>query len=94
MAGKPFCGLHKHKNFVLVTWGILYTTEIGLGISLSLTCQQQSRLNYKRRMYSDHMEGAPQVSSLGDMGGCATGPYRTPATLGHTNKTQSQRSST
>ena len=30
----------------------------GLGKSLPLICQQQSRLNYKRRVYSAHTEGA------------------------------------
>ena len=29
----------------------------GLGKSLPLTCQQQPRLNYKRRVYSAHTEG-------------------------------------
>ena len=66
----------------------------GLGKSLPLICQQQQRLNYKRRVYSAHMKGAAQVPSLGDRKGCATGPYRTPATLGHTHKTQNQSSST
>ena len=66
----------------------------GLGQSLPLTCQQQPRLNYKRRVYSAHMKGAPQVPSLGDRGDCATGPYRTPTILGHTTKTGSQSSST
>ena len=63
----------------------------GLGKSLPLTCQQQPRLNYKRRLYSAHWKGVP---SLGERGGCVTGPYRTPTTLGHTTKTQSQSSST
>ena len=27
---------------------------------------------------------------MGDKGGCATGPYRTPTTLGHTTKTESK----
>ena len=47
--------------------------------SLPLTCQKQSRLNYKRRVHSVHMKGAPRVPSLGNKGGCATGPYGTPA---------------
>ena len=34
-----------------------------------LTCQQQTRLNYKRRVYSAHTKGAPRVPSLGDRGG-------------------------
>ena len=40
------------------------------------------------------MKGAPQVPSLGDRGGYATGLYRTPTTLGHTTKTWSQSSFT
>ena len=31
----------------------------GLGKSLPLTCQQHSRLNYKRRVHPAHTEGAP-----------------------------------
>ena len=42
----------------------LYLT--GLGNSLPLICQQQPRLNYKRSVYSVHMECIPRVSSLGD----------------------------
>ena len=45
-----------------------------LGKSLSLICQQQPRLNYKRRAYSAHTKGTLQVPSLDDRGGCATGP--------------------
>ena len=66
----------------------------GLGKSFPLTCQQQSRLNYKKRVYSVHMKGTPRVPSLGHRGGCATGPSRTPTILGHTTKTQSHSSST
>ena len=58
----------------------------GLGKSLPLICQKQPRLNYKRRVYSVHTMGAPQIPSLGDRGGCATGLYRTSATLGHSAK--------
>ena len=65
-----------------------------LGKSLPLTCQQQPRLNYKRRGYSAHMEGTPRVPSLGDKRGCATVPYRTPTTLGYTTKTWSESSYT
>ena len=67
---------------------------IGLGKSLPLICQQQPRLNYKRSVYSAHMEGAPQIPSLSDRGGYAPGPYMTPTTLGHTTKTRNQSSST
>ncbi|KAF6104320.1 hypothetical protein HJG60_011292 [Phyllostomus discolor] len=56
--------------------------------------QEQSRLNYKRRVYSAHTKGTSQVLSLGDRRGCATGVYRTPTTLGHTTKTGSHSSST
>ena len=50
----------------------------GLSKSLPLICQQQSRLNYKRKVYSANMEVAPQVPSLGGRGGSATRLYRTP----------------
>ena len=63
----------------------------GLGKSLPWVCQQQPRLNSKRRVYSAHTKGVPQVPSLGDGGGCAPGPYRTPTTLGHTTKTQESK---
>ena len=66
----------------------------GLGKSLPLTCQQQPRLNYKRRVYSAHRKGAPQLPRLGDRGGCATGPYKTPNTLNHATKTGSHGSPT
>ena len=66
----------------------------GLGKSLPLICQQQPRLNYKRRVYSARMKGIPWVPSLGNRGGCATGPYKTSTTLDHTTKTWSQSSST
>ena len=49
----------------------------GLGKSLQLICQQQPRLNYKRRVYSAHTKGAPQRPSLDDSGGHVTGPDRT-----------------
>ena len=66
----------------------------GLGKSLPLTCQKQSRLNYKGKAYSADTEGIPQIPSLSDGGGSATRLYRTPTTLGHTTKTWSQSSST
>ena len=47
----------------------------GLGKSLPLTCQQQPRLNYKRRVYSAHTKDTLQVPSLGDCGGVLC--YRT-----------------
>ena len=34
-------------------------------------------------MYSTHTKGTPQVPRIGERGGCATGLYRTPTTLGH-----------
>ena len=64
------------------------------GKSLPFIYQQQPKLSYMRRVYSAHMRGSPQVPRMGDRGGCATGPYRTPITLSHTTKTQSQSSST
>ena len=66
----------------------------GLAKYLPLICQQQPRLNYNKKVYSDHTEGASQVPSLGDGGGCATGPYRTPTTLDRATKTWCQSSST
>ena len=33
-----------------------------------MTCKQQPRLTYKRRVYSTHRKGAPSVPSLGDKG--------------------------
>ena len=45
-----------------------------LSKSLLFICQQQPRLNYKRQVYSAQTKGTPQVPSLGDRGGCATGP--------------------
>ena len=36
----------------------------GLGKYLPLTHQYQVRLNYKWRVYTAHMKGAPQVRSL------------------------------
>ena len=56
-----------HGGWMLVVSGhsqSLLLTD--LGKSLSLTCQQQSRLNYKRRVYSAHTKDVPQVPSLGD----------------------------
>ena len=35
----------------------------GLGKSLPLICQQQPRLNYKRRVYSAHTKGAPEYTA-------------------------------
>ena len=66
----------------------------GLDKSLPLICQQQPRLNHKRMGYTAHMKDVPRVPSLGERGGCATGHYRTPTTLGHSPKTRSQSSST
>ena len=48
-----------------------------LGKSLPLICQQQPKLNYKRKVHLAHTEDTHRVPSLGDMGGCATGPYST-----------------
>ena len=51
-----------------------------------MTCQQQPRINYKRRVYSADTKGTPGVPSLGDRGG-----YRTPTTLGYATKTESKQ---
>ena len=74
-----------HSQFLQLT---------GLGKSLPLTCQQQSRLNHKRKVYSVYKEGEPQEPSLGDRGGCVTGPHRTLTTLGHATKTENHSRST
>ena len=84
-----------HRGHRLVLSGHNQSLQLnGLGKYLPLTCQQQPRLNHRRWVYSAHRKGTPQAHSLSDRGGCATGPYRTPTTLGHTTKTQSQSSST
>ena len=84
-----------HRVPRLVVGGHSHSLRLtGLDKSLPLTCQQQSMLNYKKRVYSAHMKGTPQIFSLGDKGGCATGPYRIPTVLGHTTKTWSHNSST
>ena len=53
----------------------------GLGKSFPLICEQQSKLNYKRRLYSVYKQGAPGVPSLDDRGGYATPLYRLPTML-------------
>ena len=44
-------------------------------------------------VYTTHMVGTPWVSTLGDRGGCAAGPDRTPTTLGHSTEPGSCSSS-
>ena len=84
-----------HSGQRLVVSGHSQSSQLtGLGKSLPLTCQQQPRLNYNRRVYSAHTKGAPRVPGLGVTGGSAIGPHRTPTTIGHTTKTWSERSST
>ena len=84
-----------HVGWRFVVCGPSQSLQLtGLGKSFALICQQQPRLNYKRRVYSVHMECAPQVPSLGDRGSCATGPYRTSTILGYTTKTGTHSSST
>ena len=84
-----------HRGWRLVVSGHSQSLQLtGLGKSLPLTCQQQPRLYYKKRVYSAHTNGAPQVPSLGERGGGTTGPYRTPTTLSLTTKIRSQSSST
>ena len=81
--------LINYGRWRLVVSGHSQSSQLtGLGKSHPLTCQQQSRLNYKRRVYLPYTKDASQVPSLGDRGGCATGPYRMPTTLGHTTKTK------
>ena len=81
-----------HRGWRLVVCGHSQSLQLtGLGKSLPLICQQQPRLNHRRWVYSAHRKGTPQAHSLSDRGGCATGPYRTPTTLGHATKTQSQQ---
>ena len=66
------------QSLQLTCWGVK---------SFLLTCQQKSRLSYKRRVYTANMVGSvPVVHSLGDCGGCATAPYRIPSTLSHSTK--------
>ena len=73
-----------HRGWRLVGSGQCQSLQLtNLGKSLPLTSQQQPRLNYKKRIYSACMKDTPQVPSLGASGGCATGPYRIPTTLGH-----------
>ena len=48
-----------HRGWRLVVSGhSQYLQLTGLGKSLPSICQQQSRLNHKRRVYSAHMKGA------------------------------------
>ena len=82
-----------HRRWSLVVSGHNQSMQLtGLGKSFPLTCQQQPSLKYKRMVYSAHKKCVPQVPSM--VIGDATGPYRTPTTLGHTTKTGSQNSST
>ena len=68
-----------HRGQRLVVSGHNQSLQLtGMGKSLPSICQQQSRLNYKRKVYSANMEVAPQVPSLGGRGGSATRLYRTP----------------
>ena len=60
-----------HRGQRLVISGHSQSLQLtGLGKSLPLISQQQPRINYKRRVYSAHTKGVPQVPSLGDRGGC------------------------
>ena len=55
--------LHKGKR--LVASGHNPSLQLtGLGKSLPLNCQKQSKLNYKGREYSAHMKSIHQVPSL------------------------------
>ena len=56
-----------HRGMRLVVSGHSKSLQLtGLGTSLPLICQQQSRLNYNRRVCLAHTKGTPQVPSLGD----------------------------
>ena len=60
-----------HRGQRLVLSGHSQSLQLtGLGKSLPLICQQQPRLNYKRRVYLAHMKGIPGVLSVGDRGDC------------------------
>ena len=50
--------LHRGWKFVVSAYSQSLQLT-GLGKSLPMICQQQPRLNYKRKVYSVHMEGAP-----------------------------------
>ena len=56
-------------------------------------CQQQSRLNCKRRVYIARTLSTPWIPSLGNRG-CATGPYKTSTTHSHSIKPGKCSSST
>ena len=74
--------LHRYRR--LVVTGHRQSLQLtDLNKSLPMTCQQQPKHSYKRRVYSAHMRNTPQVPSLGDRGGCATGLYKIPPTLGY-----------
>ncbi|KAF6114553.1 hypothetical protein HJG60_010527 [Phyllostomus discolor] len=52
-----------HRGWRLVVSGHSQSLQLtGLGKSLPLICQQQPRLNYKRRVYSAHTKGSSQVT--------------------------------
>ena len=84
-----------HGGWRLVVSGHSQSLQLtGLSKFLPLICQKQPKLNYKRKVHSAHKKRCISSIQCGDRGGCATGPYRTPTTLGHTTKTWSQSSST
>ena len=84
-----------HRGRRLVVSGHSQSLQLtGLGKPFPLICQKQPRLNYKKKVYTAHTKGTPRVPSLGDTGGCTTGPYSTPTTWDHTTNTRSQSSST
>ena len=56
------CTADLHKGQRLVVSSQSQSLQLtGLRKSFPLICQQQSRLNYKRRVYSAHMKGVPWV---------------------------------
>ena len=53
-----------HRGWRLVVSGYIQSLHpTGLGKSLPLNCQHQSKLNYKGRVYSAHTKGSPQLPS-------------------------------
>ena len=66
----------------------------GLRKSLPLTCQQQSGSTTTGGCTQSIQREHLKCAGLDDREGCATGPYKIPAILGHTTKTGSHSSST
>ena len=68
-----------HSSYsTVVSASPLHSPQASGGKSLTLMCQQQLRLNYKRRVHRAHTGGGHGGPSLSDLESCATGPFRTP----------------